>query len=142
MPKRIIRIFLDTNVWFSAFYRSSNCEKLVYAHQNNKIIAVISALVLDEIIRNVTRKIPYKLPDLKKILLNTPPEIIPNPQSIPKKLYYLASPGDLPIFVSAFNAKVSYFVTGNIKDFSVKKLEKLSGIRIVSPHQAVAILKL
>lgn len=142
MPERTIRIFIDSNVWFSSFYGSENCQKLTKAHQEGKIIAVISTRVLEEIVRNVKKKIPHHFSDLQNFLLAVPPEIVPNPQNIPQKLIGLVSPGDLPIFVSAVQAKVDYFVTGNIKDFSVKKLEKLTEIKILTPTEAVHILHL
>ena len=142
MSEKTIRIFIDSNIWFSSFYGSENCQKLIHAHQEEKIIAVVSDLVIGEIVRNVKKKLPHHFDNLKYFLLNTPPEIVPNPKTIPKKLINLASPKDLPIFVSAIMAKVDYFVTGNIKDFSVKKLEKITGVKILTPKEAVNILDL
>ncbi|MBI4991498.1 DUF4935 domain-containing protein [Candidatus Gottesmanbacteria bacterium] len=142
MPEKPIRIFIDTNVWFSSFYGSENCQKLTKAHQEGKINAVISARVLDEIVRNVKKKIPYQYDNLQKFLLGTPPEIVSNPKTIPPTLINLASVHDLPIFVSAMQARTDYFVTGNTKDFSVKKLEKITGIKIITPTEAVRILHL
>lgn len=142
MSEKIIRPFIDSNIWFSSFYGSENCQKLTKAHQEGKINAVISARVLDEIVRNVKRKIPHHFVDLQNFLLGTPPEIVTNPKSIPHKFMGLASPEDLPIFVSATQANVDYFVTGNIEDFSVKKLEKITGIKILTPKKAVDLLDL
>ena len=35
-----LKIFIDTNIWFSFFYGSNNCEKLINAHAEGKIKAV------------------------------------------------------------------------------------------------------
>lgn len=142
MPEKIIRIFIDSNIWFSSFYGSENCQKLIMAHQEGKIVALISAKVLDEIVKNIKKKLPSQFSDLQELLINTPPEIVPNPQNIPPKLIGLVSPEDLPIFISGLNAGIEYFITGNIKDFSVKKLEKITGIKIITPKEAVKLLKL
>lgn len=142
MSGKIIRIFFDTNVWFSSLYGSENCQKLTDAHQDEKIIVVISPLVLDEVVRNVKKKIPDYFDDLQKYLLGYPPEVVPNPSNIPHKFIGLVSPQDLPIFVSAVQANVDFFVTGNIKDFQVDRLEKLTKIKIMTPKEAVKALKL
>ncbi len=142
MPGRITRVFIDSNVWFSAFYGSANCQKLTQSHQKGKIIAVVSTLVVDEIVKNVRKKLPDHFAKLQKFLLASPPEIVTNPKKIPDPLINLVSIGDLPIFVSAVLAKVNYFVTGNIKHFHKEKLEKLTGIKILTPNEAVEILDL
>jgi putative PIN family toxin of toxin-antitoxin system len=142
MSEKIIRIFIDTNVWFSSFYGSENCQKIIKAHQEEKITAIVSDLVIGEIVRNVKKKLPHQFDNLQKFLINTPPEIIPNPKNIPQKLISLISLKDLPIFVSATQAKVDYFITGNIKDFKIKRLEKITGIKILSPTAIVKLLKL
>lgn len=142
MSEKITRIFIDSNVWFSAFYGSATCQKIIKVHQEGKIIAIISNRVLNEIVRNVKKKIPNRFEELKKFLLIYPPEIVSDPVDFPKKIISLVSTGNLPIFVSAINAKVNYFITGNIRDFEVKNLEKKTGIKILFPKQAAELLDL
>lgn len=142
MSARTIRIFIDTNVWFSAFYSSKNCQILINAHREEKVCAVISELVLKELVRNVKNKIPDHFGDLRELFTNAPPEIVPDPVDIPKKLIKLVSLKDLPIFVSCLQNKVKYFITGNIKDFKVKQLKTLTGIKILTPKEVVLLLGL
>lgn len=134
------RVFLDSNVWFSAFYGSENCEKLILAGKEEKIFPVISQQVLKEIIRNIQEKNPNQLENFRNFILETPPSIYPDPLEIPQKFKLLISNEDMPIFLAAITAKVDYFVTGNIKHFNVKKLERLTGIKILTPKQAVDLL--
>ena len=108
------RVFLDSNIWFSAFYGSQNCQKILEAGKNNKINLVISQQVLKETVRNIKEKIPAQLDNFKTFILDNPPEIFSDPETLSKKLEGLISVEDLPIFQSAQTAKVDYFVTGNI----------------------------
>ncbi|MDO8515604.1 MAG: hypothetical protein Q7S14_03830 [bacterium] len=166
MPK----VFLDSNIWFSAFYGSQNCQKILESGKNNKmtllavnlqgitgsdplfgacsssphadevfagskIKLVISQQVLKETVRNIKEKIPAQLDNFKTFILDNPPEIFSDPETLSKKLEGLISVEDLPIFQAAQTAKVDYFVTGNIKDFKVAELEKLTKIKILTPKQ-------
>ncbi len=136
------KIFLDSNIWFSAFYHSQNCEKLIKAYKNKRVRVVISQQVLEESTRNIREKIPHQLSSFQNLILNNPPEIVTDPDTIPPKIKNLISDEDQPIFISAIMAKVNYFITGNIKDFHVKKLEKITGIKILTPKEIVSLLDL
>ena len=136
------KIFLGSNIWFSAFYHSQNCEKLIKAYKNKRVRVVISQQVLEESTRNIREKIPHQLSSFQNLILNNPPEIVTDPDTIPPKIKNLISDEDQPIFISAIMAKVNYFITGNIKDFHVKKLEKITGIKILTPKEIVSLLDL
>ena len=136
------KLFLDTNVWFSALYGSQNCKILLRANAKNKITAVLSHEVLTELIRNLRKKIPHILPKFEKMLAAFPPNIIADPEKVPQKLVGLADSKDIRIFAAAIDAKVDYFVTGNIKDFKVQQLEKVTRIKILTPKEAVRVLGL
>lgn len=136
------RVFLDTNVWFSAYWGSVNCRKILLAHRDNKIKTVISHQVIEECARNFRLKLPQALSDFSKMLTVRPPIVVKDPDKIDRKIADLVELKDQPIFCSAIMVKVKYFVTGNIKDFSVEKLEKLTGIKILTPKQLVEKLNL
>ncbi|MCJ7740572.1 putative toxin-antitoxin system toxin component, PIN family [Candidatus Microgenomates bacterium] len=142
MPSVILKVFLDSNIWFSAFYGSVNCQKLIKAHTNEKIKAVVSRQVLEESIRNIKEKIPEILSVFQTYLINYPPLLISDPEILNSRIRGLVNKYDQPIFISAMMGKVDYFVTGNIRHFQVKKLEKLTGIKILTPKQAVDLLRL
>lgn len=137
-----LKVFADTNVWFSALYGSSNCEKLLRGHLEHKISLVISQQILRELVRNIQKKIPLVIPIFERIFMSCPPEIVSDPDKINSKIKKFIDPKDQPIFASALLAKVNVFVTGNIKDFNIKELEKLTGIKILAPKEAGEILEL
>jgi len=127
------KIFLDTNVWFSAFYGSENAEKLIRAHIEGKIKATVSQQVLEELVKNIKKKIPQAIDAFRRLLESTPPQIVRSPEKTAR---------EVKRWVAAVNAKVKFFVTGNTKDFSVKNLKKRFSIEILSPRQATKKLGL
>lgn len=136
------KVFLDSNVWFSAFYHSKNCEALIQTHRNKGILIVISAQVLEEATRNIKEKIPHQLSNFQAFLLADPPEMVADPEIIPPNVIRAVSPEDRPIFTSAVAADVDYFVTGNIKDFKRNAHKKVGKITVLTPKEAVKVLKL
>lgn len=136
------KVFLDSNVWFSAFYHSQNCEALLHSHKDKKILIVISAQVLEETTRNIKEKIPHQLSNFQAFLLADPPEMVTDPETIPPDVTRAVSPEDRPIFTSARSAGVDYFITGNIKDFKHNAKKKIGKITVLTPKEAVKRLGL
>ena len=136
------KIFINTNIWFSAFYGSKNAEKLIKAHIKGKIQAVISQQVLEELVRNIEKKIPLATEVLENLMQSAPPEIVKNPQKISAEVKKWVDPKDQKIFQAAVNAKVNLFVTENIKDFSAKDLEKRFNIKTLNPEKSIKKLNL
>lgn len=136
------RVFVDTNVWFSAFYGSKNSEKILQAHIEGRIKSVISQEVLEELVRNIKQKVPDALGPLQKFLENSPPEVVRTSEKVPRAFKSLIHPKDQIIFNSAQKGKTSIFVTGNVKDFDREKLYKLTKIKILTPKEFVKELDL
>lgn len=136
------KIFIDTNVWFSAFLSSKKPLVIIQAHINDHIEGTLSETVLSELVRNVRKKAPQNLKDLEKLLSNTPPTIVPKPVTIDQATEKYVHQKDRIIFQAAVNAKVEYFVTGNLKDFDAAPLKKKCGILVCSPAQLVEELHL
>lgn len=138
----LTRVFLDSNVLFSAFYHSQNCETLVQTHKDKKTLIVISEQVLEEASRNIKEKIPHQLSNFQTFLLADPPEIVADPKIIPPDVIRAVSPEDRSIFTSAVTADVDYFVTGNIKDFKRNARKKVGNVTVLTPKEAVERLGL
>jgi len=136
-----VRIFLDSNVWFSAFYGSANCEKLIRTDKSRRTL-IISEQVLEESTRNIKEKIPHQLLNFKTALLTNPPELVSDPQTIPADSNHTVAREDRPIFAAAISAHADYFVTGNIKDFKRNRQKKIGKITILTPKEAVEMLRL
>jgi len=135
-------VFIDSNVWFSAFYRKGICSKLIENYISLGWKVHISEIVLEEVIRNIQIKIPHVLPFFTSYLKENKTIVLKNP-SITKLLQYkgLAEKHDLPIFVSAIAYKCNYFITGNLQDFNLKKIQKRSKIILISPKGYMEIIE-
>lgn len=140
MSKTIPRVFIDTNVWFSAFYRSENPENLLKAHVEGKIVAIASQKVLNELIKNFKNKYPKALKPLKNFLKTYPPVIIVDPNHISHEIVDLVDKKDRKIFQSAINSKAKIFVTGNLKHFKIQEIYTKYKIEVIPPREAVMIL--
>lgn len=136
------RVFLDSNIWISAFYHSKNCEALIRTQKGKNILIIICAQVLEESTRNIREKIPHQLDNFHAFLLTNPPEIVADPETIPPDIAAAVSPEDRPIFTAARLANVDYFVTGNVKHFKRNARNKLGKITILTPKEAVKLLKM
>lgn len=127
-------VFIDSNIWFSAFYKEGVCSKLLKIVESSEFQVNISELVLEEIIRNIKLKIPKALPYSLDYLKTNRIIVLKNPEfRLLEKYKKLADFEDLPIIISAFESKCDYFITGNIKDFNLILIKKVSRIKILTP---------
>lgn len=140
--KNLPKIFVDTNVWFSAFYESINADKILKAHVDKKILAVISRRVLDELVRNISRKIPRAIEPLQVFLEATPPVIVKDPQALLPTIKLLAHKKDQLILQAAVNSQAKYLISGNLKHFSIAKIRAKFNLHVLSPTQVVKLFKL
>jgi hypothetical protein len=110
-------------------------------HQLNFEI-VICELVLEEILKNIKEKIPEALPLVIEYLKIVKPTVVKNPKKeVVLKYKNLASLKDIPILISAFEYQCQYFITGNIKDFKVKLIEKELNLKIIKLAEFLRILE-
>jgi len=121
-------IFIDSNVWFSAFYKEGTCSRLLRDLTNLSCEIVISELVLEEIIRNIKQKVPDALSLVIEYLDKIKPTVVKNPK-------------DLPILVSAIDYKCHFFITGNIKDFKMEEIKKKTGLKVLRPSEFIKLIK-
>lgn len=132
------KVFIDSNVWFSAFYKEGVASRLLKKLDDEKYEVVISQLVLEEIVVNIKKKLPSVLPLVHDFLRQYPITVIKNPSSgTLRRFIGLADKKDLPILVSALKYQCDYFVTGNIKDFKTSRIRKKHGLEISIPREAL-----
>ena len=138
------RVFLDSNVIFSGFYSLKGTPgQILQLCINGKMTMVISRQVLDEIVRNIRRKLPDVLETVIEFLSTTGVEIVvnPEPEEIAGNRLNLP-PGDAAVLLAASRAKPDYFVTGDNHFLKNKELEKEVDLRIITPTQLLRILKI
>jgi len=135
------KIFIDSNVWFSSFYKKGVCSDLIEVLYRLSFELIISELVLEEILTNIKEKIPDALPLVIEYLKLIKPTIVKNPKKEEILKYKnLASLKDLPILISAFKYQCQYFITGNTKDFKISLIEKKFNLKILKPADFLKIL--
>lgn len=140
MPKKL-RVFLDTNVIFSAVYSSKGAPNAILeAYVEGKIEIVISRQVLEETILNIQRKKPDLLPNLYFFLQQAPFEIQPDP-SVENVARWakVINPPDAPILAAAIAAGPDFLVTGNTQHFT-PEVAKKAKLRILTPAQFIQVL--
>lgn len=129
-------VFIDSNVWFSAFYKEGSCSKLLENIKSLGWKVFVSELILEEVIRNIQLKTPNALSPFVNYLKENKIVVLKNPSSKLLTQYKkLAKFEDLPIIISAFESKCDYFITGNMKDFNLTSINKISKIKILTPTE-------
>jgi len=129
-------VFIDSNVWFSAFYKDGICSKLLGNIKSLGQKVCISELVLEEVIRNIQLKIPNVLTFFINYLKENKIIVLKNPSTNALLQYdKLAHKFDLPIIVAAIEFKCNFFISGNLKDFNRQKIKKVSNIILISPRE-------
>ncbi|RJO62919.1 MAG: putative toxin-antitoxin system toxin component, PIN family [Dehalococcoidia bacterium] len=134
------RVFLDTNVIFSGLYSHGGAPGVIIeAFVKGEIKAVISQQVLEELVRTVKEKLPVVIPVLKAMLVNSPPEIVPDPSAAEIKTWAsLLEAGDAAILAAVISSRADYFVTGDNHFFENRDVIKKAGISILTPAQFIA----
>lgn len=141
MKDKSVKVFVDTNIWFSAFYGSPNCESILKAHINGHVQIVISKMVLAEIVKNLKDKILSSLPHFEKYFKASPAVVVKDSDKVDARVIQHVDKKDQAIFASALASECDYFVTGNTKDFDVNNLENNFKIKLVTPREFVKLLK-
>lgn len=121
---------LDSNVIISGItYPRYHFEILKHALKH-EFKLVLSEIIVREVNKNIHKKFPAYVNDLKVFLLNCPFELVSPPQKadIAKNRDLIRDGGDIPIALTAIQAGIDFFVTGD-KDFleddkAIKKLKK------------------
>ncbi len=135
------RIFLDTNVLFSALHSSVGAPNAILeAYLRGQIEVVISRQVLEELIRTIHQKRPQLIARLYFLLQEAPFEVQPDtaPDEV-TRWEQVIHPPDAPILAAAIAARPDFLVTGNTRHFT-SVVAALAGLAIVSPSEFIATL--
>lgn len=143
VPEGSIRVFLDTNVLFSGMYASSGPPSyLLDAAAIGRFRAVISRMVIEELVRNLRTKAPAALPTLERVFSEATFDVAPEPP--PEAIEALLRGGlgsDAPVVAAASLGDVDYFCTGDQHLLGkLRHLERLD-LRAVTPGQLVDLLQ-
>jgi len=72
---------------------------------------------------------------IKQFFFQINPTILKNPRLREiKRFSKLSASEDLPLLAAALKYRCHYFITGNIKDFSVKEIKERHKLLVVNPR--------
>lgn len=142
-PRHRPRVFLDSNVVFSALYSSQGAPASIWERFiDGKLIVVISQQVLEEVVRTIKEKLPEALPLLSQLLVSVPPEIVagPAPGEVARWAEVMHS-SDASILAAAVAAQPDYLVTGDRHFLDNPAIAEKSGLCILTPVQLLEYLE-
>jgi predicted nucleic acid-binding protein len=139
-----LKLFLDANVVFSAAHgEEGRAQALVALARAGRCVLCVSGHALEEARRNLRLKSSGHAPRLERLLQAV--SLVPE---APHALVAWAGelglpPNDAPILAAAVHAQADLLVTGDQRDFGRFYGQRLRGVKVVRPAQALqAILDL
>jgi predicted nucleic acid-binding protein len=138
MAERKLRVFLDSNIFISGLFSEKGAPRLILDILSlglPPLAAVTGAYNIAEVERNLRAKLPEALPVFKSTLSALKPDIIPLPSAQDLKPWAgITADKDLPVLVSAIQAKADVLVTGDKKDLLTLRRADLP-LTIASPAE-------
>ncbi|TSC92776.1 MAG: PilT protein domain-containing protein [Candidatus Berkelbacteria bacterium Licking1014_7] len=138
-----LKIFLDSNIFIaglgSKIGASAEVLKLI---QSVHIETCTSKLVVEEVKRNLTRKLPQYLPIYFQVLSKTGINIYSNARITNNRISKtIPKHSDVIIFNTAQKLHIDYFITLNRKHFHQKEVKKIANFKIITPAEFLAIFR-
>jgi len=138
MAERELRVFLDSNIFLSGLFSEKGAPRLILDVLSlglPPLAAVTGAYHIAEVERNLRAKLPEALPVFQSCLSAMKIEIVPIPSAEDLKPWAgTTADKDLPVLVSAVQAKADVLITGDKKDL-LKIRNKVLHLAIASPGE-------
>ena len=141
MPKRIVRVFLDSNVILSGLLSEKGAPRTILDLLTLKLPFLVGSTGrynLIEIERNLKKKMPEILSVYKRYLpkLNLKIIHLPRQEELREFSGKIANK-DIPVLVSAIQSKADFLVTGDKQHFGkMKDLDKYP-FHVVTPSEFI-----
>ena len=138
-----IKIFLDSNIFITGLGSTTGASAdILRLIQSANLEVFTSKLVVDEVGRNLARKLPKYLPIYFKVLSETGINIYSNIRNINTQISnWISKHSDVVIFSTAQKLKIDYFITLNRKHFYQKEVKKLANFKIITPAEFLVIFR-
>jgi predicted nucleic acid-binding protein len=139
MAKRIVRVFLDSNVILSGLLSDKGAPRIILDLLSLGLPFLIGSTGrynLIEIERNLGKKMPDIFFVYKRYLpmLNLRIIPLPRPEEIRDFSWHITGK-DIPVLFSAIKSKADFLVTGDKQHFEKLKGEGKYSFRIVTPSE-------
>lgn len=135
----MIRVFLDANVYFAAFFSKKGASSLILEYiRKGKILLVADRIALREAERNLRLKTDTKtLKAFRRFLNQTPIQIVPHfSESVLSKYTGFIDSKDVPILAAAVETKADFLITLDRRDFLKPQVLSHSGkTKILTPGE-------
>jgi predicted nucleic acid-binding protein len=144
MAKRIVRVFLDSNVILSGLLSDKGAPRTILDLLTLELpflLVSTGRYNLIEIERNLEKKMPGILSVYKRYLPKLNLKIIPLPR--PEELREFSGKianKDVPVLVSAIRSKAEFLVTGDKQHFQKLKSPGDYSFKIVTPSEFIDLI--
>jgi len=144
MAKRIVRVFLDSNVILSGLLSDKGAPRTILDLLTLKLPFLVGSTGrynLIEIERNLEKKMPEILSVYKRYLpkLNLKIIHLPRPEELREFSGKIANK-DVPVLVSAIRSKADFLVTGDKQHFQKLKSPGDYSFKIVTPSEFIDLI--
>ena len=144
MAKRIVRVFIDSNVILSGLLSDKGAPRTILDLLTLELpflLVSTGRYNLIEIERNLEKKMPGILSVYKRYLPKLNLKIIPLPR--PEELREFSGKianKDVPVLVSAIRSKAEFLVTGDKQHFQKLKSPGDYSFKIVTPSEFIDLI--
>ncbi len=144
MVKRIVRVFLDSNVILSGLLSDKGAARTILDLLTLELpflLVSTGRYNLIEIERNLEKKMPGILSVYKRYLPKLNLKIIPLPRPGELREFFgKIANKDVPVLVSAIRSKADFLVTGDKQHFQKLKSPGDYSFKIVTPSEFIDLI--
>ena len=136
-------VFFDSSVLFAAAASATGASRtIVVLAEIGFVKGVVSAQVLEEVERNLSRKAPAALPFYHQLIASLDLEVVndPSPERVAECVQVIEAK-DAPILAAAMEAKSTRLVSLNTEPFSVPEVVSFSKLIIQTPGEFIQELR-
>jgi predicted nucleic acid-binding protein len=137
--------FMDSSALIAGVISETGAAHLLLQlSEYENISLTVNEFVVAECERSFARKSPHNLPFLQLAIKKSKLRILENPtfEEVRANLYLISDPNDVPVLLSAIQARVDFLVTHNRRHFlDDPQVSEKSGLRIGTPGDAIAWLR-
>jgi predicted nucleic acid-binding protein len=144
MPKRISKIFLDSNVILSGLISDKGPPRIILDVLTLRLPFLMGSTGeynLIEIERNLKKKMPGLLSVYKRYLPSLNLKVIPLPRPAEIRDFFgKIADKDIPVLVSAIRGKVDFLITGDKQHFEKLKASRKYPFKIITPSEFLDVI--
>ena len=139
MERKLVRVFLDSNVILSGLLSSTGAPRSILdilALSLPGITGLTGRYNLIEIERNIRKKAPAIFPLYNELLPKLHLDVVPLPSPAEvARLSGIIADKDTPVLASAIRGKADFLVTGDKKHFEKARIPKSVPLKIMNPSE-------